>query len=189
MDQEQKVKEFDERVIHIDRVASVAEGGRRFHFRALVAVGDHKGKVGVGVSKGVDVTSAVSKAVGIAKKNFIKIKMYKETIPHEVQYKSGGAVVLIKPAAPGTGLIAGGVIRTILEVGGVRNALSKSLGSNSKINSSRATIAALESLEYSNKWITRIKLDGKKDEPKVELKAPKPEVKKPAIKAKTTKKE
>ncbi len=153
---EPEVKEFDERVVHIDRVASVAEGGRRFHFRALVAVGDHKGRVGIGVAKGVDVTSAVNKAVGIAKKSLIKVNLYKDTIPHESQASSGGSDILIKPASPGTGLIAGGVARTILEVAGVRNALSKSLGSNNKINSARATIFALDSLVPAKDWITRL---------------------------------
>jgi small subunit ribosomal protein S5 len=153
---EPEAKEFDERVVHIDRVASVAEGGRRFHFRALVAIGDHKGRVGVGVAKGVDVTSAVNKAVGIAKKSIIKVNLYKDTIPHDSQSSSGGSDILIMPARPGTGLIAGGVSRTILEVAGVRNALSKSLGSNNKINSARATILALDSLVPAKDWITRI---------------------------------
>lgn len=153
---EPEVKEFDERVVHIDRVASVAEGGRRFHFRALVAVGDHKGRVGIGVAKGVDVTSAVNKAVGIAKKSLIKVNLYKDTIPHDSQASSGGSDILIKPASPGTGLIAGGVTRTILEVAGIRNALSKSLGSNNKINSARATIFALDSLVPAKDWITRL---------------------------------
>jgi small subunit ribosomal protein S5 len=153
---EPEPKEFDERVVHIDRVASVAEGGRRFHFRALVAIGDHKGRVGVGVAKGVDVTSAVNKAVGIAKKSIIKVNLYKDTIPHDSQSSSGGSNILIMPARPGTGLIAGGVSRTILEVAGVRNALSKSLGSNNKINSARATILALDSLVPAKDWITRI---------------------------------
>src|SRR5271154_5103996 len=93
--QEPEVKEFDERIVHIDRVASVAEGGRRFHFRALVAIGDHKGRVGVGVAKGVDVTSAVNKAVGIAKKSIIKVNLYKDTIPHDSQSSSGGSNILI----------------------------------------------------------------------------------------------
>jgi small subunit ribosomal protein S5 len=154
--QEPEVKEFDERVVHIDRVASVAEGGRRFHFRALVAIGDHKGRVGVGVAKGVDVTSAVNKAVGIAKKSLIKVNLYKDTIPHDSQASSGGSNILIMPASPGTGLIAGGVSRTILEVAGIRNALSKSLGSNNKINSARATIYALDSLVASKDWVTRL---------------------------------
>jgi small subunit ribosomal protein S5 len=112
-------KQFDERVVHIDRVARVVKGGRRFHFRALVAVGDHKGKIGIGVSKGVDVTSAVAKAVGVAKKTMTDINIYNDTLPHEAQAKVGGANILVKPAAPGTGLIAGGVVGIVLEVAGV----------------------------------------------------------------------
>jgi small subunit ribosomal protein S5 len=197
---EPEVKEFDERVVHIDRVASVAEGGRRFHFRALVAVGDHKGRVGIGVAKGVDVTSAVTKAVGIAKRAFITVHMYKDTIPHDVQASSGGSDILIKPASPGTGLIAGGVSRTILEVAGIRNALSKSLGSNNKINSARATIFALDSLVPAKDWITRYQRNTgpvksteakpvvveKKAEPKVVEKVVKPTVKKAVSATKKT---
>jgi small subunit ribosomal protein S5 len=176
---EPEVKEFDERVVHIDRVASVAEGGRRFHFRALVAVGDHKGRVGIGVAKGVDVTSAVNKAVGIAKKSLINVNLYKDTIPHDSQASSGGSDILIKPASPGTGLIAGGVSRTILEVAGVRNALSKSLGSNNKINSARATIFALDSLVPAKDWITRLSRTPTSHKPvakKVEATAEKPTI-------------
>jgi small subunit ribosomal protein S5 len=175
---EPEAKEFDERVVHIDRVASVAEGGRRFHFRALVAIGDHKGRVGIGVAKGVDVTSAVNKAVGIAKKALIKVSLYKDTIPHDSQASSGGSNILIMPARPGTGLIAGGVSRTILEVAGVRNALSKSLGSNNKINSARATILALETLVPAKDWITRIDRSNKSSETPKSLKK---EVFKPTI--------
>lgn len=147
-------KQFDERVVHVDRVARVVKGGRRFHFRALVAVGDHKGRVGVGVSKGADVTAAVTKAVEVAKKTMVNINMYKETIPHDSEGKTGGAHILIKQASPGTGLIAGGVVRVILEVAGVRNALSKSLGSTSKINSAYATMEALKKIEPYANWIT-----------------------------------
>lgn len=151
---EETEKQFDERVVHVDRVARVVKGGRRFHFRALVAVGDHKGRVGVGVSKGADVTAAVTKAVEVAKKTMLTINMFKETIPHDSEGKTGGAHILIKPAAPGTGLIAGGVVRVILEVAGVRNALSKSLGSTSKINSAYATMEALRKIEPYTNWIT-----------------------------------
>lgn len=147
-------KQFDERVIHIDRVARVVKGGRRFRFRALVVVGDHKGKVGVGSAKGADVTAAVTKATEAAKKHFVKVVLYKDTLPHEVEAKVSGARILIIPAAPGTGLIAGGVVRTILEVSGVSNALSKSLGSTNKTNIAYATIQALQSLEPSNNWVT-----------------------------------
>lgn len=147
-------KQFDERVIHIDRVARVVKGGRRFRFRALVVVGDRKGKVGIGLAKGADVTAAVAKATEVAKKHFVKITRYKDTIPHDVDAKVGGARILIMPAAPGTGLIAGGVVRTILEVAGIANALSKSLGSSNKANIAYATIAALQSVESSKNWVT-----------------------------------
>lgn len=147
-------KQYDERVVHIDRVARVVKGGRRFRFRALVVVGDHKGKVGIGIAKGSDVTSAISKAVDVAKKNFLSVSLYKGTLPHEAEARIGGAHILVKPAAPGTGLIAGGVVRTILEVAGVNNALSKSLGSTNKINTAYATLAALESLVPAKQWVT-----------------------------------
>jgi len=147
-------KEFDERIVHIDRVARVVKGGRRFRFRALVVVGDHKGKVGIGIAKGADVTAAVTKATEVAKKHTNKINLYKGTLPHEAEGKVSGARILIKPASAGTGLIAGGVVRTILEVAGVSNVLSKSLGSTNKANTAYATIAALQSLEPSKNWVT-----------------------------------
>ena len=148
-------KQFDERVVHIDRVARVVKGGRRFRFRALVVVGDHKGRVGIGIAKGADVTSAVAKAVDSAKKNFITFKFYKGTFPHESQAKVGGANILLMPASAGTGLIAGGVVRTVLEVAGVSNALAKSLGSTNKINTAYATIESMKEMKTSDKWITR----------------------------------
>lgn len=148
-------KQFDERVVHIDRVARVVKGGRRFRFRALVVVGDHKGKIGIGIAKGADVTAAVTKAVDVAKKNFVNIHIINGTITHDSEVKVGGARILVKPAAPGTGLIAGGVVRTVLEVAGVSNALSKSLGSTNKINTAYATLEALKATEHPDKWITR----------------------------------
>lgn len=147
-------KQFDERTLHIDRVARVVKGGRRFRFRALVVVGDRKHKVGIGTAKGADVTAAVTKATEVAKKNFVTVSLYKGTLPHEVESKVSGAHILLKPASAGTGLIAGGAVRTILEVAGVKNALSKSLGSSNKTNTAYATIAALQSLVPSSKWIT-----------------------------------
>ncbi len=150
----QEEKQFDERIIHVNRVARVVKGGRRFRFQALVVVGDRKHKVGVGVSKGADVTAAVTKATDVAKKHMMNVNLYKGTIPHETTGKVGGAYILIKPASPGTGLIAGGVVRTVLEVAGVSNILSKSLGSTNKINTAYATLAALESLEPSKNWVT-----------------------------------
>lgn len=147
-------KQFDERTLHVDRVARVVSGGRRFRFRALVVVGDHKGKVGVGSAKGADVTAAVSKATDVAKKGMITVPMYKGTIPHEVEAKVGGAHILIKPASAGTGLIAGSVVRTMLEVAGVNNALSKSLGSSNKVNTSYAVLKALLSIVPAKNWLT-----------------------------------
>lgn len=148
-------KQFDERVIHIDRVARVVKGGRRFRFRALVVVGDRKNKVGIGIAKGADVTAAVTKATDSAKKHFITVDIKDGTIAHEAQAKVGGANILVKPAAKGTGLIAGGTVRTILEVAGISNALSKSLGSANKANTAYATIEALRSIVSADKWITR----------------------------------
>lgn len=151
----QEEKQFDERTLHIDRVARVVKGGRRFRFRALVVVGDRKSRVGIGLSKGADVSAAVTKATEVAKKQLVVVSLYKGTLPHEVQSKVSGAKILLKPASPGTGLIAGGAVRSILEVAGVRDALSKSLGSSNKANTSYATIAALQSLTPANKWVTR----------------------------------
>jgi small subunit ribosomal protein S5 len=148
-------KQFDERVVHIDRVARVVKGGRRFRFRALVVLGDHKGKVGIGIAKGADVTTAVTKAVDVGKKNITTIHLYKGTLPHEAEAKVSGARILVKPASAGTGLIAGGVVRTVLEVAGVNNALSKSLGSTNKINTAYATLEALKSIQPASKWHTR----------------------------------
>ncbi|MDB5166788.1 MAG: rpsE [Candidatus Saccharibacteria bacterium] len=146
-------KLFDERTLHIDRVARVVKGGRRFRFRALVVVGDRKHKVGVGMAKGADVTAAVTKATEVAKKNMITVTLYKGTLPHEAEAKVSGAKILIKPASAGTGLIAGGVVRTILEVAGVSNVLSKSLGSTNKANTAYATIAALDSMVAAKDWV------------------------------------
>jgi small subunit ribosomal protein S5 len=150
-------KQFDERTLHIDRVARVVKGGRRFRFRALVVVGDRKNRVGVGIAKGADVTAAVTKATEVAKKSFITVTLYKGTLPHESDAKVGGANILIKPASPGTGLIAGGVTRSILEVAGVHNVLSKSLGSSNKANIAYATIDALRKLEPASKWVNGVR--------------------------------
>lgn len=148
-------KQFDERTLHIDRVARVVKGGRRFRFRALVAVGDHKNKVGIGMAKGADVTAAVTKATEVAKKNMITVPIYKGTIPHDVEAKVGGARILLKPASAGTGLIAGGVVRSIVEVAGISNVLSKSLGSSNKANLAYTTIEALTQLRPAKEWVTK----------------------------------
>ena len=145
-------KQFDEVTLHVDRVARVVKGGRRFRFRALVAVGDKKGKVGIGSAKGADVTLAVTKATDVAKKHLISVNLYNDTIPHDVESKVSGSHILLIPARTGTGLIAGGVIRSILELAGVKNILSKSLGSSNKTNTAYATIEALNMLVPASKW-------------------------------------
>lgn len=149
----QEPKEFDEVVVSIDRVARVVKGGRRFRFKALVVVGNHKGKVGVGVAKGADVQAAVAKATDVAKKHLVTVPIANETIPHDVEVKVSGARVLMKPAAPGTGIIAGGVVRQVIGVTGVRNMLSKSLGSTNKVNIAYAVIDALGQLVPRNQWL------------------------------------
>lgn len=146
-------KQFEEMVINIDRVARVVKGGRRFRFKALVVVGDKKTKVGIGVSKGQDVQTAIAKATDVAKKNLITIPVKNGTIPHDVELKLGGARVLLKPAAPGTGIIAGGVIRSIIGVTGINNLLSKRLGSTNKVNIAYATMKALDSLVPAEEWL------------------------------------
>lgn len=164
---EAEQKQFEELVINIDRVARVVKGGRRFRFKALVVVGDRKNKVGVGVAKGADVQTAIAKAADVAKKNFITVPISNGTIPHDAEVKVSGAQVLIKPAAPGTGIIAGGVVRSIIGVTGVHNLLSKSLGSTNKVNIAYATIDALKSLVPKEEWLNASK---KKTAPKKEAK-------------------
>lgn len=146
-------KEFEEVVINIDRVARVVKGGRRFRFKALVVVGNRKNKVGVGVAKGADVQAAIAKATAIAKKHLVTIPVVNETIPHDMEVKLSGARVLIKPAAPGTGIIAGGVVRAVISVTGIRNLLSKSLGSTNKVNIAYATVEALAGLVPREQWV------------------------------------
>lgn len=160
----QEPKEFEEVVINIDRVARVVKGGRRFRFKALVVVGNRKDKVGVGVAKGADVQTAIAKATDVAKKHLITIPLQDETIPHDAEIKFTGARVLIKPAAPGTGIIAGGVVRQVIGVTGIRNLLSKSLGSTNKVNIAYATVEALRSLVPRDQWLNA--KPAKKSEPK-----------------------
>ncbi|MBR3256719.1 30S ribosomal protein S5 [Candidatus Saccharibacteria bacterium] len=147
-------KEFDETTIHIYRVSRTVAGGRRMRFKALVAVGNHKNKIGVGVAKGNDVTSAVQKATAKAKKTMITFDMDKETIWHEVETKVTGAHVLMKPAAPGTGIIAGGVVRSIIGLTGVKNLISKSLGSTNKVNIAYAVVEGLKQQVPRKDWDT-----------------------------------
>jgi len=143
---EREPKEFEEKVIAIDRVTRVVKGGRRFRFRSTVVIGDGNGRVGVGVGKGGEVQSSIAKAVAKAKRDMITVPLKDRTIPHEVEVRFSGARVLLKPASQGTGVIAGGAVRNVVEVAGIHDLLSKSLGSSNKVNTAYATVAALKQL-------------------------------------------
>ena len=147
-------KEFDDITISVDRVSRTVAGGRRMRFKALVAIGNHKNKVGIGVAKGNDVTTAVAKATRKAKKAMITFSMDGETICHETRTKVTGADVLMKPAAPGTGIIAGGTVRAIMGLTGVKNLISKSLGSTNKVNIAYAVIEGLRNQVPREQWVT-----------------------------------
>ena len=146
-DREETKSQFLERVVTINRVSKVVKGGRRFSFTALVVVGDGNGLVGVGYGKSKEVPSAIAKGVEEAKKNFFRVPRVNSTIPHPVQGEAAAGVVLLRPASAGTGVIAGGPVRTVLECAGINDVLSKSLGSSNTINIVHATVAALRQLE------------------------------------------
>ncbi|MBI2634260.1 30S ribosomal protein S5 [Candidatus Peregrinibacteria bacterium] len=150
-----EVKEFDEEVIQIDRVTRVVKGGRKMRFRATVAIGNHKGKVGIGVGKSGEVTGAIQKAIAKAKKHLLTVKLDGSTIPHEVKLKFKSARVLLMPAGPGTGLIAGSSIRQVLELVGVKDILSKSLGTSNKVNTTKAAFEALKLLRTTPRMLAR----------------------------------
>lgn len=144
-------KEFTEKLISLNRVAKVVKGGRRFSFSALVVVGDKNGRVGYGYGKANDVSEAIRKGVDRAKKEMITVPVKKQSVPHQVIGRFKSAEVLIKPAAPGTGIIAGGPVRAVMEVGGINDVLSKSMGSQNPVNIVKAVFNGLESLMDARK--------------------------------------
>ncbi|MFF1634473.1 30S ribosomal protein S5 [Leifsonia sp. NPDC058248] len=156
---DQDKSQFLERVVTINRVSKVVKGGRRFSFTALVVVGDGNGLVGVGYGKAREVPLAISKGVEEAKKNFFRVPRVGNTIPHPVQGEAAAGVVLLRPAAAGTGVIAGGPVRAVLECAGIHDVLSKSLGSSNTINIVHATVAALQQLEEPRAVAARRGLD------------------------------
>ncbi|MBQ3310453.1 30S ribosomal protein S5 [bacterium] len=144
--EEKPVSEWQERVVQIRRVTKVVKGGKKLSFRAVVIVGNQKGQVGVGCAKAAEVIIAIQKAIADGRKNLITVPIFKTTIPHPITGESGAGAVMLRPAAQGTGIIAGGAVRYVLELAGIENILSKSLGSKSPLNAAYATLDALQKL-------------------------------------------
>lgn len=146
-DGERQRDEFDQKVVEVKRVTRVVAGGKRMRFRALVVIGDHKGKVGMGLKKGADVSESVNKAVNAAKKNMVTLPLINQTIPHQLNVKYKSSQLLLKPAKPGTGVIAGGAVRSVMELAGVKNVVCKMLGSNNKVNNVKAVFLAFRKMK------------------------------------------
>lgn len=144
--EEKPQSEWSENVVQISRVTKVVKGGKKLSFRAIVIVGNKKGQVGVGCAKASEVIIAIQKAIADGRKNVITVPIFKTTIPHPVQAKSGAGCVMLRPASQGTGIIAGGAVRSVLELAGIENILAKSLGSKAPLNAANATLEALKSL-------------------------------------------
>lgn len=143
--------EFLEKVVQIDRVSRTVKGGHRIRFRVLMVVGDKNGRVGYGIGKSSEIMSAIKKAAGYAKRNLITVPLVNGTIPHEVNFSDGAAHILLKPARPGTSVIAGGAVRAVVEAVGIKNILTKIIGTNNKVVNVKATIDALDSLTLEKK--------------------------------------
>jgi len=154
----EKKDEFDSKLLDLARVMRMTAGGRRFRFRAAMVIGDKKGKLGFGIAKGADVAQAVEKATRLAKKDIMNVPIVDETIPHPVEAKFGAAKVMLKPQRKGRGLVAGGTVRIICTLAGIRNISSKKIGKTSnKINNAKATIKALKKLKYADTSTTKEK--------------------------------
>lgn len=163
--------EFDQKLLDLARVTRVVKGGRRFRFRATLVIGNRKGRVGIGVAKGADVSDSIGKAYVQAKKQMITVPMEGSTIPHDISMKLGSAKVLLKPAMEGRGLIAGGALRAVADLAGIHDIVSKSLGSSNKINVARATIEALKQLKKNDESrIANSGEDKREEKPKKEVK-------------------
>jgi small subunit ribosomal protein S5 len=149
-----EAREFDQKVVEVSRVTRVVAGGKRMRFRALVVIGDHKGRVGFGLRKGVDVAESVNKAVNQAKKHMITLPLSNDTVPHEVKVKYKSSRLLLKPARPGTGVVAGGAVRAVCDLAGVKNVMCKMMGSNNKVNNVKAVFKAFESMKSKDQILS-----------------------------------